>query len=123
MEKNVWQEMKSSHAIRWFAVIIAGMGAVVFLWWFIGGFGFWQLPGLAILLAGIAEILYILYKISTGRRSTLVHVGLPLLFIGIACYLSFAGHVLLGTLQILSLVLIVIGIVLLPIGIISSRKP
>jgi hypothetical protein len=122
METDVWQEMKSSHSIRWFAVIITGMVVIVFLWWFFGGFGFWQLPGLAILMAGIAEILYILYKISTGRKSTLVHVGLPLLFIGIACYLSFAGHVLLGTLQIMSLVLIVIGIVLLPIGVISSRK-
>ena len=122
MEKKVWQEMKSSHAIRWFAVTITGMAVIAFLWWFLGGFGFWQLPGLAILMAGIAEILYILYKINTGHKSTLVQVGLPLLFIGIACYLSFAGHVLLGTLQIMSLILIVIGLVLLPIGIISSRK-
>ena len=114
--------MKSNHAMGGFAVIITGIVMIVFLWWFLGGFGFWQLPGLAILMAGIGEILYILYKISAGRKSTLVHIGLPLLFVGIAFYLSFAGHVLLGTLQILSLVPIVTGIVLVPIGVISGRK-
>jgi hypothetical protein len=122
MERGIWKDMKSNHGIRGLTVIITGIVVTVFLWWFLGGFGFWTLPGLTILMVGIAEVLYILYTISMNRKSALLHVGFPLLFLGIGFYMSFAGHVILGTLQILSLALLVVGMLLSAIGAFSSRK-
>jgi hypothetical protein len=122
MAKNIWQKMKTNHAMAGFATIITGIIITVFLWWFFGGFWFGELPGLAILLIGVAEIFYIIYGAITDKKSTLLHVGLLVLFIGVAGYLSFASHVMLGILQIASLAVMVIGIILLAIGTISARK-
>jgi len=122
MAKNIWQKMKTNHAMSRFATIIIGVIITVFLWWFFGGFWFGELPGLAILFIGVAEIFYIIYGAITDKKSTLLHVGLLVLFIGVAGYLSFASHVMLGTLQIASLAVMVIGIILLAIGTISAPK-
>jgi hypothetical protein len=122
MAESIWEKMKANHAMSGFAVIITGIIITVFLWWFFGGLWFGELPGLAIMLIGVAEIFYISYEAFTDKRSTMLHLGLLVLFIGVASYLSFASHVMLGTLQIISLAGIVIGIILLAIGVISARK-
>jgi len=122
MAKNTWQEMKMNHVISGFAVTLTGMIVTAFLWWFFGGFGFWALPGLAILLIGVAELCYIVFKAITGNKSTVLHTGLLVLFVGAAGYLSLASHVMLGVLQIVALVLMVIGIVLFAIGITRASK-
>ena len=122
MAKNTWQEMKMNHAIRGFAVVVTGIIMTAFLLWFFGGFGFWELPGLAILFIGVAEIFYTIYMAYVGKKSTWIHMGLLVLFIGISIYGSLAGHVMLGTLQMISLVVMVIGILLLIVGIVSHPK-
>jgi hypothetical protein len=122
MAKDIWHKMKMNHAIGGFAAIITGIIITVFLWWFFGEFWFGELPGLAILFVGLGEILYAIYGAMTDKKSTLLHTGLLTSLIGVAGYLSFAGHVMLGTLQIASLVLVVIGIILLVIGIISASR-
>jgi len=122
MANNTWEKMKKNHAIGRFAIIITGIIITAFLWWFFGGFWFGELPGVAILFIGVAEILYVTYAAITDKKSTLLHVGLLVLFIGVAGYLSFASHVMLGILQIASLAVMVIGIILLAIGTISARK-
>ena len=122
MAKNVWQKMKTNHAMGGFAAVITGIIITIFLWWFFGGFWFGELPGLAILFIGVAEIFYIIYGAITDKKSTVLHVGLLASFIGVAGYLSFASHVMLGTLQIASLAVMVIGIILLAIGIIAPRR-
>ncbi len=114
--------MKTNHATSRFATIITGIIITAFLWWFFGGLWFGELPGLAILFIGVAEVFYIIYGAITDKRSTMLHVGLLALFIGVASYLSFASHVMLGTLQIASLAAMVIGIILLAIGIISTHR-
>ena len=123
MAKNNWQEMKMNHAIRGFAVAVTGTIVTVFLLWFFGGFGFWELPGLAILFVGIAEILYTVYAVYVGKKSTWTHLGLLVLFLGISIYAGLASHVMLGTLQIISFAVMVIGVLLLAIGIVSHPKP
>lgn len=122
MAKNMWQKMKTNHAMGGFAAVITGIIITIFLWWFFGGFWFGELPGLAILFIGVAEIFYTTYGAVTDKKSTLLHAGLLVSFIGVAGYLSFASHVMLGTLQIFSLAVMVIGVILLIIGIISGRR-
>lgn len=114
--------MKTNHAMAGFATIITGVIITAFLWYFFSGYWFGELPGLAVLFIGVAEIFYITYEAITDKKSPLLHVGLLVLFIGVAGYLSFAGHVMLATLQITSLVVIVFGIILLAIGLISRRR-
>lgn len=120
--ENIWQKLKANGLIGGFATIIAGIVITTFLWWFFSGFGFWELPGLAILFIGVAEIFYTVYRTSTGKKLTWIHGGLLVLFIGVSGYLSFVSHVMLGTLQIVSLAVMVIGIILLAIGIIRVVK-
>ena len=122
MTENIWEKMKTNHAISGFIAIVTGIIITIFLWWFFGGFWFGELPGLAILFIGIAEILYIIYGAITDKKSSLLHAGFLILFISVAGYISFAGHVLLGTLQIISIITMVIGILLLIIGIISTLR-
>jgi hypothetical protein len=122
MAKNSWQEMKMNHAIRGFATAVTGIIMTAFLWWLFSGFGFWELPGLLILFIGVAEIFYVIYRTGTAKKSTWIHMGLLVLFIGVSGYISLAGHVMLGTLQMISLVVMVIGILLLAIGLISHPK-
>jgi hypothetical protein len=122
MASSLWQKMKANHAMGGLAAIITGVVVIVFLWWLLGGFWFGQLPGVAIVLAGVAEILHAVLGALTDKRSKLLHAGLLVLFLGVAGYVSFASHVMLGTLQLLSLVVLVIGAVLIAIGAISTRK-
>jgi hypothetical protein len=109
--------MKANHVMSGLATTVTGIIVTAFLWWFLGGFSFLGLPGLAILFVGIAEILHTVYLTTTEKKSSMLHAGLLVLFLGAAGYLSLASHVMLGTLQILSLVGIVIGIVLLIAGV------
>ncbi len=122
MVSNMWEKMKKNHAIGGFAVVIIGIIVTAFLWWFFGELWFGELPGFAILFIGVAEIFYAIYKAITEKKSTPLHMGLLVLFIGVACYLSFASHVMLGTLQLASIAVVVIGIILLAVGIISARR-
>ena len=122
MSKGIWEGMKTNHAIRGFATIITGIIITVFLWWFFNGFGFWALPGIGILFIGVAETFYTIYGSTRGEKSTWIHAGLLILFVGVAGYISFASHVMLGTLQIFSLIVTVIGLMLLAVGIFSRSK-
>ena len=114
--------MKMNHAVRGFAIAVTGIIVAVFLVWFFGGFSFWVLPGLAILFVGIGEILYTIYAVYVGKKSTWTHAGLLVLFAGISVYVSLASHVMLGTLQIISFAVMLIGVLLLVVGIVSHPK-
>jgi hypothetical protein len=120
MINSTWQKMKTNHVMSGLAITITGIIVTAFLWWFLRGFSFLGLPGFAILFIGIAELLHTIYLTTTEKTSTLLRAGLLTLFIGVAGYLSFASHVMLGTLQITSLAVIVIGIVLLVAGILRK---
>jgi hypothetical protein len=113
---NIWQDMKMNHAIRGFTVIVVGIIITIFLWWFFSGFGFWQVPGMAILFIGLAEILYTAYGSVAKKKSGLLHAGLLLFLVGVAGYLSLMSHVMLATLLVVSLAILVVGLVLVAIG-------
>jgi len=115
---DIWQEMKMNHLIRGSAILVTGIIVTAFLWWFFSGFGFWELPGMAILFVGVAEILYTAYGSITEKRSKWIHAALLVSFIGVAGYLSFASHVMLATLMITFLAILVVGVILFAIGII-----
>jgi len=116
------QKMKATDAISGLVTIIAGAIITGFLWWFFGSFGFWELPGLLILLVGIAEVLYKVFIAQTNQRSARLHGGLIIMFIGFASYLSFSAHIMLGVYQIISLAIIAIGIISTAIGMMTARK-
>jgi hypothetical protein len=122
MAQSIWQKMKTNHAMSGIATLTTGIIITAFLWWFFGGLWFGELPGLAILFIGVAEVFYTVYLAFTDQKSTLLHVGLLVFFIGVAGYLSFISHVMLGTLQLTFLAIIVIGLVLLVYGAFSARK-
>lgn len=111
-----------SGVISGLTTIIVGIIVTAFLWWLLGGFGFWELPGVAMLFVGIGEVLYKMYVTGTDRRTPLLRGGLLLIFIGLAGYVSFEGYFLFGTFQILSLLATVIGLVLLLAGFVSAYK-
>lgn len=108
--------MKMNHAVRGFAAVVTGIIVTIFLWWFFGGFGFWAFPGLAILFVGIGDIFFSVYRVTTGKKSALTHSGLLTLFLGVSMYVSLAGHVMLGTLQMISLIVMGVGILLSAVG-------
>ena len=116
MAEGTWQQMKMNHAVRGFAAVATGIVVTIFLWWFFGGFGFWAFPGLAILFLGMGEILFVVYRVTTGKKSGLTHGGLLTLFLGVSMYVSLSGHVMLGTLQMISLLVMGIGILLSAVG-------
>lgn len=103
-------------------IIIVGIIITAFSWWLLGGFGFWELPGVAILFVGFGEVLYSIFVAGTDKRAPLLRGGILLMFIGLAGYVSFEGYFLFGTFQILSLIATVIGLVLLLAGFVSASK-
>jgi len=116
------QKMKLREITGGFAVFILGVVVTIFLWWFFGGLGFWSLPGFALMLAGLGEILYKVYSIRISERSSALHGGMLTFFIGIAMYFSFASHVMLGMLQIISLAVMVMGIIAVAVGMLFRHK-
>jgi hypothetical protein len=119
---NTWQEMRMNHAVRGSALVVAGVILTVFLMWFFGGFGFWGFPGLAILLVGVGDVLFTLYRTMARKGSRLIHSGFLTLFFGIAMYLSLAGHVMLGFLQMVSLAVVTIGLLLALAGAVTRSN-
>ncbi|MGA2309180.1 MAG: hypothetical protein ABSG57_06500 [Candidatus Bathyarchaeia archaeon] len=119
---NVGRKRKMSGIISGLTTIVVGIIITAVLWWLLGGFGFWELPGVAILFIGIGEVLYKIYVAGTDKRTPLLRGGILLMFIGLAGYVSFEGYFLFGTFQILSLIATVIGLVLLLAGFVSASK-
>jgi hypothetical protein len=104
------------------AIFVVGLVLTVILWWFFGGFGFWELPGVTVLFIGVAEILYKTYVASIHRKGLLLRMGLILAFIGLAGYVSFANYYVYGTFQLFSVIAAVFGIVLLMAGSFLAHK-
>lgn len=113
--------MKNNGIVGVLAVVVAGIILTAFLWWFFGGFGFWTLPGILLLFVGVAETLSRAYIAVADKKSTTLRMGLVVLFVGLAGYITFAGHVLLGILQMLSIAIAVIGILVFIIGIVRPK--
>lgn len=120
--ENAQERLKKNLPIAGFAIIIIGVVLTMFLWWFFGGFGFWALPGLALLFIGVSESAYKLYAANTNRKAPMLRGGLVLLFIGAACYFSFASYVVFAMFQMISMILAVIGLLLLVAGLARARK-
>ncbi len=114
--------MKTNHAVRGFSFLTLGIILTLFLYLFFSGFGFWVFPGLLVLFLGLGDVLFVSYKTATRRGSGLIHGGLLTLFLGIAMYLSLAGHVMLGLLQMVSLGIIAVGVLLSAAGAITNPK-
>jgi hypothetical protein len=120
--ENVSQKMSLKIISSGLTAFVVGIVLTVSLWWFFGGFGFWEWPGLAIMFIGVAEILYKTYVASLHRKGTMLRAGLFLAFIGLASYLNFSGYFVYGTLQLLSTITTVFGIVLLIAGSFLTHK-
>jgi hypothetical protein len=121
-KENVGQKMSLKVLSIGLTTFVCGIVLTVFLWWFFGGFGFWEWPGLAIMFVGVAEIFYRIYVVSLHRKGSLLRAGLFLAFIGLASYLNFSGYFVYGTLQLLSVIVAVFGIVLLLAGSFLAHK-
>jgi hypothetical protein len=119
---NVGQKLHMKFVAGGLTTFVVGIVMTAILWWFFGGFGFWELPGVMILFLGVAEILYEVYVANTQKRTSLLRGGLFLVFIGLAGYLSFAGYFVYGTFQMLSVIVTVVGIVFLVAGFFSAHK-
>ncbi|NLT16850.1 MAG: hypothetical protein GXY11_04410 [Clostridiales bacterium] len=89
-------------------VICAGVALALLTCLFFGGFGYWALPGLAVLSQGIAGLLIPVLKSKTARPKW----GVRIFCIGVAGIVSFAPHVMLGIMQVVSVLAAVAGAVL-----------
>lgn len=103
-------------------VLVIGAILSVFLWWFFGGIGFWMLPGFAAIFIGIGEILYKALLRNASERSTTLRAGIMTFFAGIALYVSVATQVMLAYMQVISLIVIALGIVGAAAGMFLRRK-
>ncbi|MFW9788717.1 MAG: hypothetical protein ACFFE2_14885 [Candidatus Thorarchaeota archaeon] len=96
-------------------IMVFGIVVTLFSWWLFGGFGYWLWPGLVIVFIGLSELITKQIGIMELR------VGMLVTLFGLASYLSFSVHVLMGGYQILSMVVLVIGILLLIRGFMARR--
>jgi hypothetical protein len=106
-EESTTQSGKIAGIVAELEILILGVIVLIACTWLFGGFGYWLWPGLVILFISLSELL----TKQIGKVE--LRVGLLVTFIGLASLLSFLPHVLLGGLQILSVVILVIGLVLL----------
>ena len=114
-EESTTQSVKSAGIVGELEIMVFGLIIVLACAWLFGGFGYWLWPGLVILFIGLSELL------TKQMDKTELRSGLLLTFFGLASYLSFMMHVLLGGLQIFSVVVLVLGLVLLVRGFMSGR--
>lgn len=103
-------------------VIIVGFIVTLILFFFFAGFGFWALPGMLIIFAGIAVGLNTLLSASVPNPNSTLKSGLMVLFLGLGAFLSFMPHVLLGTFQIMTLALTIIGVIVTVSGLYKGYK-
>lgn len=103
-------------------VIIVGFIVTLILFFFFAGFGFWALPGMLIIFAGIAVGLNTLLSTSLQNPNSTLKSGLMVLFLGLGAFLSFMPHVLLGTFQIMTLAVTVIGVIVTASGLYKGYK-
>ena len=115
-------KIEHSGIARGLTIFIAGVILSVFLWWFFGGIGFWVLPGFAIFFIGIGEILYKLFLRNVGGRPGTLRAGVMTFFIGIALYASVATQILLAYMQMISLIVIALGIIITAVGMFLRKK-
>ncbi|WEU40146.1 MAG: hypothetical protein OdinLCB4_006655 [Candidatus Odinarchaeum yellowstonii] len=103
-------------------LIIIGAIVTVIVSLFFGGLGFWNIFGFVMIFAGIANIIYALISEKLPNPNSTLRGGLLILFIGLACLISFLPHILLGTLQIMTLILTLIGVGVTVIGVYQGFK-
>lgn len=98
--------------------VLIGVGVILLLLLcaFFGGYGFWTFPGWLVVLAGIAGVINAAYARLDRGRPRLMRWGTAMLLIGIACYLSFSPHVMLGVLHGVSWFLIGAGLIVTVVG-------
>ncbi|MHA1410912.1 MAG: hypothetical protein ACTSQY_11505 [Candidatus Odinarchaeia archaeon] len=103
-------------------LLIIGACLIIVLSWFFGGFGYWNIPGMIVLFSGFALLIYVLTIPALKNTNPYYKGGLFILLIGAALFLSFIPHILLGTYQIISLVIIVLGILVTVYGLYKALK-
>lgn len=114
-EESTTQSGATAGIVGELEIMVFGLIVLLFCAWLFGGFGYWLWPGLVILFIGLSELL----TKKLGKAE--LRWGLLLTLFGLASYLSFMLHVLLGGLQILSIVVLVIGLILLIRGFMAGR--
>jgi hypothetical protein len=105
------QRTKDSGITNRLAVLVVGVILSVFLWWFFGGLGFWVLPGFAVIFISIGEILYKALLRNVSERSATLRAGIMTFFVGVALYVSVATQVMLAYIQMISLIVIALGVI------------
>jgi hypothetical protein len=115
---------KESSGEFYTSVFLLVLGAIVtfLLSWYFGGFGYWNIPGMIILFAGAAVLIYGLSSPALKTPNPFYRGGLFVILIGLALLVSFLPHLLLGTYQIISLILTVIGIPITAYGLYKGVK-
>lgn len=105
------------------AIVLIVVGAVltVLLALFFGGFGFWTIPGLAILAVGAAGLISGLLC-ARAARPALMSVGVYILLVGLGCLTGTLPHIMLGVAQYGSGLVMLAGLILTLIGLFLKRK-
>jgi hypothetical protein len=106
-EESTTQSGKIAGIVGELEIMVLGVIVLIICAWLFGGFGYWLWPGLVIVFIGLSNLL----TKQIGKAE--LRIGMLLTFIGLASFLSFVPHVLLGGLQIISVVILVIGLILL----------
>lgn len=103
-------------------LIIIGVIVTVIVSLFFGGLGFWNVFGFVMIFAGFANIIFGLISEKLPNPNSTLRGGLLIFFIGLACLISFLPHILLGTIQIMTLILTLIGLGVTIIGVYQGLK-
>ena len=101
-------------------IIIGAVISIIFLWYF-GGLGFWMVGGVSTLFAGVGNLVYILIANKVGKVENYLRAGLIVLLIGVGSFISFAPQLMLGTFQIASIAVMIIGAVIATVGVFKIR--
>jgi len=97
-------------------VLLISLGIVLVLLFclFLGGFGYWIFPGMFLVSLGVANTITLyLEKKNSSTTQNKTHLGISLILIGVSGLVSTIPHVLLGLLQIMSFIVIAIGVIIL----------
>ncbi len=103
-------------------LLVVGIVCTLLLSLYFGGFGYWDFPGLLILAVAFGLILSKAFSLDRRGSRGVWLTGIYFVLIGLAGFLSFVGPILFGLLQMLSLLIVVVGIILIVVALFRPAK-
>ncbi|MHA1835874.1 MAG: hypothetical protein ACTSYQ_02960 [Candidatus Odinarchaeia archaeon] len=104
------------------SLLIIGAIITALLSWYYGGFGYWDIPGIIVISIGFGVLIYNFSEPMLKTPNSFYRGGLFIFLIGLAFFIPLIPHILLGTYQIMSFALILIGITITLYGIYKGIK-